>query len=71
MPKVVEVHVCRNLRRGPRLDPVIPEVAPPQPTALGAEEDVTVTVGPREAVEVAFHIGQEFGREGYRPDTRI
>lgn len=52
MAKIVEVHVRGDFRLGPRIDPVVPEVAAPPPSALGAKEDVAVPTSAGEAVEV-------------------
>ncbi|MFJ1774343.1 hypothetical protein ACIOFQ_29565 [[Kitasatospora] papulosa] len=63
MPHIVEVDVARDARGLTRLDPVVPEVAAPQLSALGAEEDVAVAAGTRVALQVLDDVGQDLVRE--------
>jgi hypothetical protein len=47
-------------------DPVVPEVAPPQLSSLGADEDVTVVAGGGVVLQMVCDLVEEFVREGDR-----
>ena len=61
VPEIVEVQLGRDARSLPGLDPVVAEVAAPQLPALRPDEDVPVTAGSGEVLQVVRDRVEQFG----------
>ena len=64
--EIVEMQLCRDARRVPGRDPVVPEVAQPELAAPWADEDVSVAAGRGELFQVACDVVEQLPQTARR-----